>query len=143
MNHKAVHRIYVEEGLQVRERKRKRVSRSERHPMLVPVAPNERWSMAFQHDLLATGQRFRTLNIVDDFSQVPSDRGRHLATGQPGRSCPEPLGGNAWTRGSLPFADRSSARRANRRSKRCRRRLRQALLKRAASAEPPVASPAL
>ena len=82
----------------MRERKRKPVSRSERHPMLVPVAPNKRWSMDFQHDLLATGQRFRTLNIVDDFSQVPSDRGRHLATGQSGRSCPGPLGGDAWPR---------------------------------------------
>ena len=69
VNHKAVHRIYVEEGLQVRTRKRKRVSRSERCPMLVPQAPNARWSMDFQHDLLATGQRFRTLNIVDDFSR--------------------------------------------------------------------------
>jgi len=65
----AVHRIYVEEDLQVRKRKRKRVSRSERRPMVVPRAPNERWSMDFQHDLLATGQRFRTLNIVDDFSR--------------------------------------------------------------------------
>jgi putative transposase len=37
--------------------------------MLVPEAPNRRWSMDFQHDLLATGQRFRTLNIVDDFSR--------------------------------------------------------------------------
>ncbi len=36
INHKAVHRIYVEEGLQVRKRKRKRVSRAERRPMLVP-----------------------------------------------------------------------------------------------------------
>ena len=69
VNHKAVHRIYVEEGLQVRKRKRKRVSQAERCPMLVPRAPNERWSMDFQHDLLATGQRFRTLNIVDDFSR--------------------------------------------------------------------------
>jgi putative transposase len=69
INHKAVHRIYVEEGLQVRKRKRKRLARVERQPMLVPQAPNQRWSMDFQHDLLATGQRFRTLNIVDDFSR--------------------------------------------------------------------------
>ena len=69
VNHKAVHRLYVEEGLQVRKRKRKRVSRAERCPMAVPQAPNERWSMDFQHDLLATGQRIRTLNIVDDFSR--------------------------------------------------------------------------
>jgi putative transposase len=69
-----VHRIYVEEGLQVRKRKRKRVSRAERQPMLVPEAPNQRWSMDFQHDLLAPrgnrgAQRFRSLNIVDDFSR--------------------------------------------------------------------------
>ena len=69
VNHKAVHRIYVEEGLQVRKRKRKRVARAERRPLLVPQARNERWSMDFQHDLLATGQRLRTLNIVDDFSR--------------------------------------------------------------------------
>ena len=64
-----MHRIYVEEGLQVRTRKRKRLARVERQPMLVPQAPNQRWSMDFQHDLLATGQRLRTLNIVDDFSR--------------------------------------------------------------------------
>jgi putative transposase len=69
INHKAVHRIYVEEGLQVRKRKRKRLARVERQPMLVPQAPNQRWSMDFQHDLLATGQRLRTLNVVDDFSR--------------------------------------------------------------------------
>jgi putative transposase len=69
INHKAVHRIYVEEGLQVRQRKRKRLARAERRPMLVPQAPNQRWSIDFQHDLLATGQRVRTLNIVDDFSR--------------------------------------------------------------------------
>jgi putative transposase len=69
VNHKAVHRIYVEQGLQVRQRKRKRLARVERQPMLVPQAPNQRWSMDFQHDLLATGQRFRSLNIVDDFSR--------------------------------------------------------------------------
>jgi putative transposase len=69
INHKAVHRIYVEEGLQVRRRKRKRLARALRRPMLVPQAPNQRWSIDFQHDLLATGQRVRTLNIVDDFSR--------------------------------------------------------------------------
>jgi putative transposase len=69
VNQKAVHRLYVEEGLQVRQRQRKRLARALRRPMLVPQAPNQRWSMDFQHDLLATGQRFRSLNIVDDFSR--------------------------------------------------------------------------
>ena len=53
----------------MRKRKRKRLARVERQPVLAPQAPNQRWSMDFQHDLLATGQRFRTLNIVDDFSR--------------------------------------------------------------------------
>ena len=57
------------DGLQVRQRKRKRLTRALRQPMLVLQAPNQRWSMDFQHDLLATGQRLRTLNIVDDFSR--------------------------------------------------------------------------
>jgi putative transposase len=70
INHKAVHRIYVEEGLQVRNRKRKRISQGERQPLAVPQAPGERWSMDFQHDMLASGRRFRTLNIVDDFSRA-------------------------------------------------------------------------
>ncbi len=69
VNHKAVQRIYIEEGLQVRMRKRKRIARTDRQPMAAPRAVNERWSMDFQHDMLATKQRFRTLNIVDDFSR--------------------------------------------------------------------------
>ncbi len=47
-DHKAVHRIYVEESLQVRKRKRKRISQGERPPWAVPQAPGERWSMDFQ-----------------------------------------------------------------------------------------------
>jgi len=80
VNHKTVHRIYVEEGLQVRNRKRKRVARAERRPMPVPEAANERWSMDFRHDLLATGQRFRILNIVDDF--IRSVRLANVGLGQ-------------------------------------------------------------
>lgn len=69
VNHKAVHRIYCEEGLQVRRRKRKRIGRAERQPMTLPVRVNERWSMDFVSDGLSNGRRFRTLNIVDDFSR--------------------------------------------------------------------------
>ena len=57
------------EGLQVRRRKRKRVTRADRRPLSVPLARNERWSMDFMADTLADGRAFRTLNIVDDFSR--------------------------------------------------------------------------
>lgn len=67
-NKKRTYRIYTEEGLQVRTKKRKKITR----PRLVMDAPtqvNERWSMDFVSDQLSTGRRFRTLNIVDDYSR--------------------------------------------------------------------------
>jgi len=69
VNHKKVYRIYTEERLQVRRRRRKRISRTERRPMIAVNAVNQRWSIDFQHDVTAKGQRFRTLNMVDDFSR--------------------------------------------------------------------------
>jgi putative transposase len=67
-NHKRVHRVYREAGLQVRRRSRKRLTRAERLPLARPSAPLERWSIDFMMDTLADGRGFRTLNIVDDFS---------------------------------------------------------------------------
>ena len=34
-----------------------------------PVLPNQRWSLDFVHDQMATGRRFRILNIVDDVTR--------------------------------------------------------------------------
>ena len=51
-------------------RKRKKLrSQVRTAPMLVPSRVNERWSMDFMSDCLATGRRFRTLNIVDDLTR--------------------------------------------------------------------------
>ncbi len=68
VNHKRTHRIYAEERLQVRTKRRKKLARP-RVPMLVPTKPNERWSVDFMSDQLADGRRFRVLNVVDDFSR--------------------------------------------------------------------------
>lgn len=65
VNHKRVFRLYQLEGLKLRRKKRKRVSRT-RLPLMTPSAPNERWSLDFTSDQLADGRRFRTLNIVDE-----------------------------------------------------------------------------
>ena len=64
VNRKRTYRSYCEEGLQVRTKKRKKISRP-RVPMLVPDAVNQRWSMDFVSDQLANGRRFLTLNVVD------------------------------------------------------------------------------
>jgi putative transposase len=68
-NHKRVHRVYCEAGLQVRRRRRKRLSRGERVPLAPPTGPGQRWSMDFMADTLADGRGFRTFNIVDDFTR--------------------------------------------------------------------------
>ena len=69
VNHKRLYRIYREEGLAVRRRRRKRLAASARQPMTTPSQVNERWSMDFTSDTLADGRPFRTLNVVDDFSR--------------------------------------------------------------------------
>ena len=68
INRKRTYRIYREEGLQVRTKRRKKLNRP-RVPMIVPDRVNVRWSMDFVSDQLANGRRFRVLNIVDDFSR--------------------------------------------------------------------------
>lgn len=65
-NHKRIHRLYRLEGLQVRQRKRKRIARVRRTKLPAPTAPNQQWSLDFQHDGLGNGRRFKCLNIVDD-----------------------------------------------------------------------------
>lgn len=68
-NHKRTYRLYRQEGLQVRTKKRRKLPRRDRVPIIIPAAPNERWSLDFVSDQLATCRRFRVLNIVDDHSK--------------------------------------------------------------------------
>jgi putative transposase len=69
VNHKRVYGVYRAAKLQVRRRRRKRVTRGQRVPLPRPSGPGERWSMDFMVDTLADGRGFRTLNIVDDFTR--------------------------------------------------------------------------
>lgn len=68
VNRKSTFRLYTEAGLQVRTKRRKKLIRP-RGAMPLPTRPNERWSLDFVHDQLATGRRFRVLIVVDDFSR--------------------------------------------------------------------------
>jgi putative transposase len=68
VNIKRVYRLYREEGLAVRRRKRKRVS-VPRQPMVSPSQVNECWAMDFMSDSLASGRRFRVFNVVDVLSR--------------------------------------------------------------------------
>jgi putative transposase len=66
VNHKKLFRLYREEKLAVRRRGGRKRAIGTRAPMLVPLAPNERWSLDFVSDQLTDGRRFRILAVVDD-----------------------------------------------------------------------------
>jgi putative transposase len=69
VNHKRVYRIYKEENLAVRRKKRKRIAGVVRQPLSIPSEPNLQWSMDFMSDALADGRKLRTLNIIDDYTR--------------------------------------------------------------------------
>tara|TARA_R110002124_G_scaffold59588_1_gene164455 strand:- start:463 stop:1569 length:1107 start_codon:yes stop_codon:yes gene_type:complete len=69
INRKKTQRIYREEGLAVRRRRSRRRAVGNRAPAPVLALPNQRWSLDFVHDQLASGRRFRVLNVVDDVTR--------------------------------------------------------------------------
>ena len=68
-NHKRVHRIYCLLNLNKRRRGKKRLPSRNPIKVALPLTINGCWSMDFMSDSLFCGRRFRTFNIVDDFSR--------------------------------------------------------------------------
>ena len=69
VNLKRVYRLYRDEGLAVRRRRRRRrVARGA--PLAGPTRINERWSLDFLLDTLEDGRRVRLLAVVDDFTRT-------------------------------------------------------------------------
>ncbi len=68
-NHKRVHRVYCNEGLNLRS-KRPRRSRSSAHRLdrIELLGINQTWSMDFVADQMFNGNKFRALTVVDNFS---------------------------------------------------------------------------
>ena len=82
-------RVYREQGLVRRPKKRKKLPEELRKPLHQPSSTNEVWSMDFMSDSLSDGRPFRVLNVIDDYNReclisqgsisFPSDRViRHL-----------------------------------------------------------------
>lgn len=65
VNHKRVERLYAEEKLQVRRRKRKKVPVSERQPLGRPLSANQVLLMDFVFDRTAEGRVIKNLIVVD------------------------------------------------------------------------------
>ena len=80
INHKRTERIYSEEGLALRKKRRRKGAAGVRETIPSPVRPNQRWSMDFVSDSTVTGRRFRALAHSGRlFTGVPSHRGRYLS----------------------------------------------------------------
>lgn len=68
INHKKVHRLYKQMGLAKRRKTRKRLVVTA-NPLSLPQKPNHCWSIDFMSDVLQSGRRFRTFNVIDDFNR--------------------------------------------------------------------------
>lgn len=68
-HHKRVHRIYCRLNLNKRRRGKKRLPNRLPVQLALPATINGCWSIDFICDSLLCGRRFRTLNVVDDFSR--------------------------------------------------------------------------
>ena len=69
VNHKKLYRLYREERLTDRKRGGRKRALGSRAPMAIPQGPNQRWSLDFVSDALASSRKFRVLTVVDDFSR--------------------------------------------------------------------------
>jgi putative transposase len=69
VNHKRVERLYREEGLSLRQRRRRKRLSHLRVVRERPPAANHTWAMDFVHDSLSDGRRFRVFTVIDEFSR--------------------------------------------------------------------------
>jgi putative transposase len=69
INHKRTERIYREEGLLLRIRRRRKMASVLRTQLPKPERWNQIWSMDFMEDNLSNGRKIKTLTIVDEYSR--------------------------------------------------------------------------
>ena len=69
MNHKRLRRLYCDQRLQVRPRKKRRVRLVRGNVSPAPTKLNEEWGLDFMHEILITKRKVRLLTIEDRFSR--------------------------------------------------------------------------
>lgn len=97
--YKRVHRLYVEEGLQLKPRRRRK-SATLRETRTLPTQLNERWAMDFMHDVLQNGRAIRVFTLVDVCTRECV--ALHAAVGFKGSDVAAFLSAAGAQRGGLP-----------------------------------------
>ena len=69
VNAKRIYRLYTEEGLIVRTKKRKERAQRQRVAQGSALRPNQRWSMDFVAQRLPDGRWIRVLTVVDQYTR--------------------------------------------------------------------------
>ena len=69
INHKRTERIYRQEGLGLKGKRKRKYKSLKRAPLSNPTRRNQFWAMDFVSDQLASGGRFRGLTIIDIYSR--------------------------------------------------------------------------
>jgi putative transposase len=69
MNHKRLRRLYCDERLQVRPRRKRRVRLIRGNVSPPPTRINEEWGLDFMHEYLMTKRKVRLLTIEDRFTR--------------------------------------------------------------------------
>lgn len=64
-----IRRVYEKEGFSLYKRMKKKRIDNPANPIEIPMGPNMEWAMDFMSDSLATGKKFRTLNIIDQYNR--------------------------------------------------------------------------
>ena len=64
-----MYRVYCDLKLNQKRRVKKRLPQRFKQPLPAPPLPNQVWSADFMSDMLYTGKRFRTFNVIDDFNR--------------------------------------------------------------------------
>ncbi len=96
-NHKRTERIYQEENLSLRTRKRVKRPSHARFVQAGPAGPDEQWAMDFVSDSLIGGRRIRILTITDQWDR--SSPALEVAMSLPGVRVVRVLEGYAFKEG--------------------------------------------
>jgi len=82
VNHKRVHRVWKEAGLQRPVRRRRPRGKPKGQVPLEALYPNHVWTYDFMEDATADGRKLRLLTIVDEFTRIniAIETGRRIAS---------------------------------------------------------------